>query len=69
VGDVSMTSTEQLLGRKSPASPSLQEKIDSVAKYQAAFIKKRLKKLAAVSTENAHVICDYITAEQNEIVG
>lgn len=43
------------------------EKIDSVTQYQAVSIKKSLKKLAIQSNENANVICDFITAEKNEI--
>ncbi len=59
-----ITTTNQQINK---SYPNLSEKIDSVTQYQAIFINKRLKKLAEESNENADIICNYITAEINEI--
>ncbi len=45
----------------------LEEKIHSITQYQKQYIRKVLGNLAQVNRRNAYVICEYITAEQNEI--
>lgn len=45
----------------------LQNKIEYVTKYQDSYVKKMLKALSESGPENANIICDFITAEQNEI--
>jgi integrase len=61
------TATTRLQFAKKISLKTLSEKIDSVTQYQPNFIKKNVRALAAESFENADVICDYITAEKNEI--
>ena len=47
---------------------SLEKKIDLITKsLSRAYYKNILIKLADRNTENANILCDYITAEQNEI--
>ena len=46
----------------------LETKIDSITQYNSKpYFRQALKRLAAVNTENANVVCDYILAEQAEI--
>ena len=45
----------------------LQEKINSIIKYQKPYIRNLLIKMAEDSPKNTNIICDYIIAEQNEI--
>lgn len=47
--------------------PELKNKINDVTKYQDKYVKKILNRLAENSTENTSIICDFITAEKNEI--
>jgi integrase len=46
---------------------TLAEKIHLISRYQRPYIAKSLKRMALESPFNIRVICDYITAEQNEI--
>jgi hypothetical protein len=45
----------------------LRNRIDEVTKYQANYVKKTLNLFAEGSPKNAVIICDFITAESNEI--
>jgi hypothetical protein len=45
----------------------LEEKIHSITQYQKQYIRKILGNLGQVNGRNANVICEYISAEQNEI--
>jgi hypothetical protein len=46
----------------------LYTKIDCITQFASkTYFNKALKKLAIECTENAHIICEYIIAEQSEI--
>jgi integrase len=45
----------------------LQSKIEHVTKYQNRYVRKMLNGLSEDIPENTNIICDFITAEQNEI--
>ena len=49
------------------ADGETKEKIHAVCKNQKQYVERTLNSLLDKSEENASTICDYITAEQNEI--
>src|SRR5688500_15709983 len=46
---------------------TMENKINSITKYQTQYIKKVLTELSKKNSENANIICNFIISEQNEI--
>jgi integrase len=67
VKDLQESQEKQLHNLPNTSSDKLKNSIGLICKYQKPFIKKSLEKLLENSVENVEIICNYITAEQNEI--